>query len=99
FQNMAFPEEFATLMEAVAASTTPLDSIRGRTEVLDKALEQLGRRSFLARALEDFEKAQELSPYNEGAYLAQATLLSPFAGQERRVLKLYDKILALEPRR
>lgn len=90
--------EWASLMHALEEEDlTLLDSIRGNDEAFARALKTLGPKCRFARALRDFEQAQELCPHSDDVFSARAYALQNFPGQERQALNCYTRAAELNP--
>ena len=90
--------EWPLLFELLdAENLSVVDRIRGNDSAFEKAMKRLGRDSRFARALRDFDKAEELCPHNDDVFSAQAYALQSFPGQERRALNCYNRAVELNP--
>ena len=72
-----------------------IDAIHGNDDAFDRALNKIGKRGLLSRALSDFKEARRLCPHNDDVFRAMAFALQNFPGQERRALEHYNRAAEL----
>ena len=89
-------DEILRTMQRSGASV--LDTIRGNDKLFRRALRKQGKNCRLAKALQDFERAEAICPHSSDVFSARAYALQNFPGQERNALQAYNRVVELSPK-
>ena len=98
YLTWSMEEEWAEIARSMQqAGVTVLDTIRGNDGLFQEALKEQGKDCRLAKALRDFDRAEEICPHSSDVFSARAYALQNFPGQERNALRCYNRVVELSP--